>query len=386
MKNIQLVYFISFFYLMLYAVEKQHKFVIIADPELSTDQEKADRLHNAVEYINENAESKDIRFVVIIGDIGWKSNGIKKANEILKKCKVPWIPIFGDNEFESGVEEVFCDVFRYQFKNLSSKLPNFKASENIESSTYYTNFSWEIDNVLYMTADWCTRSSDEEGANVNTKTLKWLKKRLSSNKTTYNGKKLYENVVIFQHHPIIKPINIPTWFCYAIGPLLGLGVTIAKYVLADKFLFSVSEANEVIDVMEDYGDYISKVFVGHGHVNYNFSHRHGFNCIMTESLHDPEYPDINFLNEKYSSSYPTIRLVTTILDAVQTIRTHQVIIKHGYTYVNVLGQTITVPDETEIIQEISLHYLVTFSSKLIDIKDSYLPTAIKNEQFLINEF
>lgn len=93
----------------------------------------AQRLRKAVNWINSHAKEKDIRFVIVTGDLtdsGEKSE-FDKVNEILSSLKVPFIPQIGNHDVVSHTKtnwaatacgDSLCNV---AFKNEFDTLKHF---------------------------------------------------------------------------------------------------------------------------------------------------------------------------------------------------------------------------------------------------------------------
>jgi len=141
---------------------------ILADPHLSGDAEHRERLQEAIDWINDHTESRQIELVPVLGDVGWGA-GLPEAKELLDQLTVPYLPIIGDNEIQYGDEENFATVFGPQMEWLSDNtegwsyggLSVWNPEEAKES--YFTNFAFTHNGVRFVSLDWASRLPVSEG-------------------------------------------------------------------------------------------------------------------------------------------------------------------------------------------------------------------------------
>ena len=95
----------------------QFTIAVLADPHVSGNPEHTARLQ-AVTWINEHAEERQIELVPVLGDVGW-GEGLATAKDLLERLSVPYLPIIGDNEISYGDEASFADVFAPQMEWLA---------------------------------------------------------------------------------------------------------------------------------------------------------------------------------------------------------------------------------------------------------------------------
>jgi len=143
-------------------VEYRFTLGVIADPHVTGNVEHAERLDAAVAWMNDHASERDIRFVVVLGDIGWNS-GIDTVKPQLDALSMPYVPITGDNEIHAGDEEAFFDTFTPQWELLSTTLDGWQmATMPVDNPvagklSWFNNFSFDYEGVHFIGLDWCVR-------------------------------------------------------------------------------------------------------------------------------------------------------------------------------------------------------------------------------------
>jgi hypothetical protein len=140
----------------------QFSFAIIADPHIAGPEDHEARLETAVTWINEQAESKDIQLVLVLGDIGW-SDGLPVSLELLSGLEMPWVPIIGDNVVIYGQDAEFQETFEDQYAVLAETLDGWERTArpvwdpNYELDVYLQNLRFEHEGVLFLGLDWNIR-------------------------------------------------------------------------------------------------------------------------------------------------------------------------------------------------------------------------------------
>ncbi len=165
---------------------EQFSFVIIADPHIAGPVEHERRLSVAVDWVNENLDGERIELVCVVGDIGWKKAHQEKAREILDRLTVPYVPVLGDNEIESGCEADFHDVFAPPLARLAKTVQNYRRAPPVVSSAggevrTLQNLSFDHRGVHFIVLDWKTRDGGESADlhDVPGGTFSWLKDELN---------------------------------------------------------------------------------------------------------------------------------------------------------------------------------------------------------------
>ncbi len=145
--------------------EFQFAFAAVADPHVTAAGDHLDRLIAAVQHIEEEVATREIDFVVVLGDIAWY-DGYDYVNEAMSELTVPWVPILGDNPIHVGEEEAFHDAFTPVYDQLATQLDDWNRAEipvyNPEYGTtsWLQNFSWNHGGVHFAGLDWNSRSDD----------------------------------------------------------------------------------------------------------------------------------------------------------------------------------------------------------------------------------
>ena len=137
-------------------------FAILVDPHITTVVEHEQRLKAAVKWINDNASSRSIEVVLVLGDIGW-GQGLPKSKELLDQLQMPYVPLIGDNEVAADDDETFEQVYRPQLDALGSQLDNWRSASvpvthplaNVQ--VWLQNAAFSHRGVHFFTLDWCVR-------------------------------------------------------------------------------------------------------------------------------------------------------------------------------------------------------------------------------------
>lgn len=138
-------------------------FAIVADPHVTTPGVNADRLAQALDWIDTNREAQDIQLVIVVGDIGWGDEGLALSHDLLASLTVPWVPILGDNEIQYGSEEGFDTTYAEHFATLGATLENFRrGSTPVDNPEYgvpswFQDLSFDFRGVHFIGLDWCSR-------------------------------------------------------------------------------------------------------------------------------------------------------------------------------------------------------------------------------------
>jgi PKD repeat protein len=188
------------------------------------------RLYKIVDWINEHAESDNIHFVVILGDIsdtGEKSE-LLKAREILNRLNVPYIPLIGNHDVwpytqrEEGRfwrdmrggsikelapmavgDQFFYEVFWKQNVENREKIgelfgDSFALQMELYDTTlpYILNYNFTYKGIKFIALDFVDRNPERRaesgGAVLHSDTKKWLNENLKEGEPT----------ILLSHHPM----------------------------------------------------------------------------------------------------------------------------------------------------------------------------------------
>lgn len=154
------------------AVLDEYAFVfsiaVLADPHISGNAEHTSRLNEAVTWINEHRDSRQIELVSVLGDVGWGS-GLAESKALLDQLSIPYVPIIGDNEIQYGDEENFTTVYGPQFDWLSNNTEDWTFAGNAvwnpeeAKDSFFTNMAFTHKGIRFVVLDWASRLPTSEG-------------------------------------------------------------------------------------------------------------------------------------------------------------------------------------------------------------------------------
>ena len=137
---------------------------VLADPHVTRPGEKEQALGKAVDWINENASTRAIEIVLLLGDIAW-GNGLELAKGHLDRLTPAYVPVIGDNEIHGGSEAAFDATFAPQYDRLAGTLSEWQRAatpvDNPESGaqSWFTNVAFVHRGVRFVGLDWSTRTA-----------------------------------------------------------------------------------------------------------------------------------------------------------------------------------------------------------------------------------
>jgi len=270
------------------------------DQEEGQDYYMTERLKMVVEWINDNYERENIKFVVIDGDISDTAeySEFLKAREILNQLKIPYIPLIGNHDIwpntqklttdpdglggrwntikekrkegeplgDEYFEKIFWQDNATNTSMIKSLFDNFERQEEIpqyQGPPYFQNYSFHFGGTTFIALDFNAREADEllktgkTTTRVHDETLNWLEEKLKENK----GRK----VIVFVHQPLVGALYF-TKLKLDIEPLIN------KYCKCKP-----EECN-------------CKIFNFAGHVHWNRIVEGEYNVIETEALLESKVP------------------------------------------------------------------------------------------------
>lgn len=239
-------------------------FVVLADPHIEGDPDHDARLRSCLEWINAHCAEQRIELVLIVGDIAWGQGQPARARAMLDTLKIPYLPILGDNEIQSGFEQEFAETFGPHYEDLADRLDNWRKAPtpvwNPERGTesFFQNFSFDHRGVHFIGLDWCTRRVAPivgEQADLHDfpgGTFEWFRQDVER-----CLKPLKENIVMASHHPM---------------HFLPIGA------------FSVEEQPTLERFTAHYRDSLYADFAGHYHLSvHNGLRTAGYEIYLTQS-------------------------------------------------------------------------------------------------------
>ncbi len=145
-------------------LEHEFSFVVLADPHITADDERLDRLETTVAWIGEEMDARRIELVLIVGDVGW-SGGAELARDALDQLAVPYVPLIGDNENQAGEGELFDTVFGPRFDALDAvtdgyvRAPTPAFDPDRDADTWLQNLTFQHRGITFVGMDWASRES-----------------------------------------------------------------------------------------------------------------------------------------------------------------------------------------------------------------------------------
>lgn len=241
---------------------------------LIDDSKPTKSLKQAVKWINNNQILKNIKFVVVSGDLtgSAEKSEFLKFKEIMNGLDVPYVPLIGNHDVwpyvqyeneapyacgDSVINEVFEDVydndalFFTNWNDGTRKLRTYNPESLNEN--YLQNFSFEYDNFLFYMLDFNPRyhvNKAEPGIGPeaqlmdwNGGTFQWLKNDLANQPNKKN-----KNILFVSHHP-------------ATDNLL--------FILSG-FVFEFDEFDKLTNMLLPYSQNLALWMTGHIHINYEY--------------------------------------------------------------------------------------------------------------------
>ncbi len=238
------------------------------------DSKPARSLREAVKWINFHQADKNIKFVLVSGDMtgsGEKSE-FQMFKQIMSGLNVPYVPLIGNHDIwpyvrynteapyacgDSVINEVFDDVFErdrlfFDHWNDGTRLTRTYNPET-QLDHYLQNFSFEYDGFVFYGLDFNPRyhvNKAEPGIGPEAQlmdwdggTYRWLKNDLAINPNKKN-----HNVCFFSHHPATDNI----------------------LVILSNFVFDVDEYNKLVGMLTPYKDNLGLWMTGHIHIDYDY--------------------------------------------------------------------------------------------------------------------
>lgn len=225
-------------------------FAVIADPHIGGNSEHQAKFETAVDWIVRNKESKKIELTFVLGDIAWGGSrthrNLRVAKAILDRLQqahIPYIPIIGDNEIQTGCEKEFHEVFAPHYQRLSGTLDHWRKSSVPVAGMYLQNFSFDYKGCHFVCPDFNPRKAGNEGGDLHDfegGSWRWFMKDIQQCR-----KSKKENINIMTH--------------------IGMFRTGIRF--ADEFVFSKEEMDKIKRFLHPYRDNVDSNYAGHLHVN-----------------------------------------------------------------------------------------------------------------------
>jgi predicted MPP superfamily phosphohydrolase len=185
------------------------------------------RLRKAVNWINENHIEKNIKFVIVSGDItdSGERSELEKAKEILDDLNIPYIPLIGNHDVWPYVEyqneapkaygdSILNEVFKTTFEELRQFFDEYSDGTRLlktynpetRDNAYFQNFWYKYQGDYFLFLDFNPRyhvRKDEPGIGPEAQlmdfeggTFRWL-----INSISVLPKNRNKDIFITSHHP-----------------------------------------------------------------------------------------------------------------------------------------------------------------------------------------
>lgn len=231
-------------------------------------------LQEAVKWINFHEQDKNIKFVLVSGDLtgSAEKSEFLKFKEIMSGLSVPYVPVIGNHDIwpyvryqneapyasgDSIMNEIFADVYdkgKLFFDNWNDGTRLSKTyNPETQRSSYLQNFSFEYDHFIFYGLDFNPRyhvNKAEPGIGPeaqlmdwNGGTFRWLKNELANNPNKRN-----HNVCFISHHPATDNI----------------------LVILSNFVFDAAEYNTLWNGLTPYKNNLGVWMAGHIHIDYDY--------------------------------------------------------------------------------------------------------------------
>lgn len=231
-------------------------------------------LRQAVQWINQHKEDKNLKFVVVSGDLtgSAEKSEFQMCKKIMDGLEIPYVPVIGNHDIwpyvryqneapyangDSIMGEVFADVYdrdKLFFSNWNdgSRL-NRTYNPETQKEHYLQNFSFEYDGFIFYGLDFNPRyhvNKAEPGIGPEAQvmdwtggTFQWLKNELANNPNKRN-----HNICFISHHPATENI---------------------LFILSG-FVFDAAEYYKLLDMLSPYGRNLGLWMAGHIHIDYDY--------------------------------------------------------------------------------------------------------------------
>ena len=231
-------------------------------------------LRQAVKWINYHQQDKNIKFVVISGDLtgSAEKSEFQMCKKIMDGLNVPYVPVIGNHDIwpyvryqieapyacgDSVMGEVFADVYdkdKLFFTNWNdgTRLTR-RYNPETQKEHYLQNFSFEYENFIFYGLDFNPRyhvGKAEPGIGPDAQTMdwtggtfQWLQHELATNPNKRN-----HNVCFISHHPATDNI---------------------LFILSG-FVFDIAEYSKLVTMLTPYRQNLGLWMTGHIHIDYDY--------------------------------------------------------------------------------------------------------------------
>jgi 3',5'-cyclic AMP phosphodiesterase CpdA len=224
------------------------------------------RLRNTVNWLKENHEAEQIKFVIVSGDLtdsGERSEYLK-FKEIMDELPIPYIPLIGNHDVwpytgderalhpfgDSLINSIFEDNFLFAKSKMDAWDDGTRLTRQFNPETdnynYLQNYAFEYDGFHFLMMDFNPRypaARNEPGIGPEAELMDfeggswdWMKQKVESINSLED-----QNLFIVSHHPPLKEI----WSIW--------------------YAFDVDEKKTITDFLWNYKQHIAAWLAGHIH-------------------------------------------------------------------------------------------------------------------------
>jgi hypothetical protein len=266
-------------------------FAVIADPHIDGSVGHLPKFEAVIDWCIEHRVDKNIKMAWIVGDIAWGPGNLaiaKAALDELNEAGIPYIPVMGDNEVQSGYENEFATVFAPQYEYLASEATDFVNFQKQapppppNDGCNLQNFVFEYEGCRFVGLDVASRVQGDESGDLHQfagGTLDWMSEHIPSYHEQLNGLNIFSHMGMFR-------TGIP---------------------IADQYLFTDDDMTIIKNLIVPCRLYVAANYSGHIHQNWSAQVYYWIWKLYKAYVTDDTWNDVRF--PETSDDRETVRVV-----------------------------------------------------------------------------